>query len=136
MAQPLTTAPLKAGGGRSSLPQGPGPCSGPQTCLEPECPVPLHSVCLLEAGAHETSATLLVKCPGVGSTTALSLVWTVFAGCPDPRGHLAGKQKGGSRQVLALSKKAAASPQEDPAGLGATLAPLGDDGTTLSASIL
>lgn len=28
------------------------------------------------------------------------------------------KQKGGSRQVLALSKMAAASPQENPAGLG------------------
>lgn len=58
---------------------------------------------------------------GVGSTTALSLVvWTVFQGRPDPRGHLAGQAEGWVQAGLGSEQEAAASPQEGPAGPGAS----------------
>lgn len=139
--------PLRAGGGSSSLPLGPGPCSGPQTCLEPECPyVPLHSVCLLlEPGARETRPPGLS--PQCHPACQMSWVWDPPQLCPwwcglSFRGVLIlgdtwqVKRKGGSRQVLALSKKLQQAHKRVQLVLGPLLAPLGDDGTTLSASIL
>lgn len=124
--------PLKAGSGRSSLPRGPGPSvQDLKPAWSLNAPMFLCTPCafswsqgLMKPGhlgcLH--SATLLVKCPGCG----------IHHSCPwwcglSLRGVLIlgdtwqVKQKGGSRQVLALSKMAAASPQEDPAGPGATL---------------
>lgn len=74
------------------------------------------------AWAVSTVPPCLSNVLGVGSTTVLSLVvWTVFQGRPDPRGHLAGQAEGWVQAGLGSEQEAAASPQEDPAGPGATL---------------
>lgn len=129
----LTQQPLlRTVGGEAGLPLALGP--GPGTfCLEPEHPLcsaalrgpplgtrgmkPGHLGCL-HSGCWVCRHAC--QCPGVASTTALSLVaWTVSWGCHDPQRHLTVRQKGGSRQVLALSKVAAAGSQENPAAPGA-----------------
>lgn len=134
--------PFRAGGGRSSLTPGPGPGAQglkPSTWGLNAPYIPLHSVCQgLEKPGHLGCLHSgwwvchpACQCPGCG----------VHHSCPWWRGLSLGgvlilrdtwqvKQKGGSRQVLALSRSWGPSSQ------GSLLVPLGDDGTTLSSSIL